>query len=692
MQVLAPESKVNTLGRIYKWLDDASSNECVSCSASFNFYTRKHHCRCCGRIFCANCVNNYIDVPRDISLLYTNKNNSDTVSRVCKRCHIRITEYLNVNDTIKSTFGIIAKTKPELSQSNIIIYSHLLKYCDDVIVLWKLSCVSKLWRKYSLYRLSKLKEVQYALPNHEFTQLEKDLLWSNYRYLINHPRYLVQLFKSLDYYDYHDLNKITTIIKALSSRDNTTKVKCNMLFCELTETKRFVCCGCRADFLELLLPSIKIIQIRQYAISQFIGCPHDELIRYLPFLVQNMNHENIDIPIIGNFLIHLAIDTNQNIDHRMTLINELYYEFKIHLMSPQIYKYYSDKLKDSLHKNIDIYNRVESANNLVKNLTLKVDMKTDFKCINDLSEVPTDITTTIKALDPKNIKVLTSAGKPLLVPYKTYKGDIAILIKKEDLRKDQLISLLIQESLSILRRSKISELINLDKIVVYKVRPTALDCGVLEIVSPAKTLRSLKEDLKKPIFDYISELNEKQPVGEIRRQLAESYAVYCVITYIFGIGDRHLDNIMINNSGSLFHIDYGYIFGKDPKPGNIPMMRISSEMVTSLSGADSRYFELFTDLAVKVYNELRKYTNIYINLSCVLSRCSPVLFSDEHIYSEMIKRLMPGQTERIAEEHLRKVIKDCTASIKAEALDILHSYSAFSVGVSKPNIMKLFGW
>ena len=35
-----------------------------------------------------------------------------------------------------------------------------------------------------------------------------------------------------------------------------------------------------------------------------------------------------------------------------------------------------------------------------------------------------------------------------------------------------------------------------------------------------------------------------------------------LINYLFEIGDRHYDNILINEEGIIFHIDFGFIMGE----------------------------------------------------------------------------------------------------------------------------------
>jgi phosphatidylinositol 3-kinase len=84
-----------------------------------------------------------------------------------------------------------------------------------------------------------------------------------------------------------------------------------------------------------------------------------------------------------------------------------------------------------------------------------------------------------------------------------------------------------------------------------------------------------------------------------------SCAGYSVITYLLGVGDRHLDNLLISEDGILFHIDFGMFLGHDSKIRPAPM-KLSSEMVELMGGTDGKYFEDFIVFCCEAYAIIRR--------------------------------------------------------------------------------------
>ncbi|XP_062378557.1 zinc finger FYVE domain-containing protein 21 isoform X2 [Sardina pilchardus] len=47
-----------------QWVPDKECSRCMQCEAKFDFITRKHHCRRCGRCFCDKCCSRKLPLPR----------------------------------------------------------------------------------------------------------------------------------------------------------------------------------------------------------------------------------------------------------------------------------------------------------------------------------------------------------------------------------------------------------------------------------------------------------------------------------------------------------------------------------------------------------------------------------------------------------------------------------------------------
>jgi phosphatidylinositol 3-kinase len=209
--------------------------------------------------------------------------------------------------------------------------------------------------------------------------------------------------------------------------------------------------------------------------------------------------------------------------------------------------------------------------------------------------------------------VFKSALMPLKIMFQTTGEEYAVIFKNgDDLRQDQLILQVLTLMDKLLRRE------NLDlKLTPYHSLAVSSSAGFVECVPNAVTVAELLAN-NGTILDYFRKHapSEHTPYGvsqEVMDTYIKSCAGYCVITYILGIGDRHLDNLLLRQSGHLFHIDFGYILGRDPKPLP-PPMKLCKEMVEAMGGNQSAEYKRFREYCFNAYLILRRSANLILNL------------------------------------------------------------------------------
>ena len=193
------------------WQPDETAEYCAKCEAKFSGWitSGKHHCRRCGRIFCANCCNLFVKLPDDWrahsmtshswniipSLSYQTNND-----RVCTDCH----------DNFK-----LVQENPRVQ-----LYLKVLRLCmltGFIELPWLWSCVDqwmgKYWRAASDELKSQLRVLQYELPTHVYTKKQRELLWANRHVLAGHSAWLLPLMKSVNWNNPRDVKDAEALLK-----------------------------------------------------------------------------------------------------------------------------------------------------------------------------------------------------------------------------------------------------------------------------------------------------------------------------------------------------------------------------------------------------------------------------------------------------------------------------------------------
>jgi hypothetical protein len=607
----SPDATLQMRPRSCEWTPDEAVAQCSACGKSFGFWRRKHHCRACGRIYCYECSDNRDELPRDLELFPSGRGTGEWLQRWAPGSSEQKAER-----TCDKCHVRLQRTR--YVWDDIRVFDLL---GSDVPQLRTLSLVCKRWCRAALVSLSAFREIQYRLPVQALSTREQRQLWLNRAWLGGHSAWVWQLLRAYP----HD----ATLPLVTAARTAT----CAQLMCTGRCAPELTPC----DALYLLIVPSESAALRAYAIERI---DTDALDLLLPHLVHALRYE---LPGQSTALLNVLLR--------------------------------AAKISAPLQRRLFWLLRAEQAScyaAALQRLLSELDCDLLQRGLVALREMPCETRCTLPVLDEvvlgiqvDAVKTKSSASRPQVWPCRTAQGLRNVLCKTQEVRSDLVVLTAIKYMDALLKAD------GLDLgIVTYEVMPTGPSSGCIAMVE-AETVDEIQQ--RGSLLNYLLERNPDAKVAEVRARFVRSTAAYCVITYLLGIGDRHLENIMMTRDGRLFHVDFGFLLGDDPKPYAAPAMRLSEGMVEAIGGPASDGYREFQALCTRIYNCLRRHV-VPITTLLLLVPCS-----EEQLRAQILARFVPGESRIEAQLQLSTRLEDSRSSLSAAATDLLHQTGRFSL-------------
>lgn len=460
------------------------------------------------------------------------------------------------------------------------------------------------------------------------------------------------------------------------------------------------------DALELLSPVFEREEVRAYAVSVLERADDEELQCYLLQLVQALRFERSDKSRLSQFLIKRSLN---NIE----LGSFLRWYVAVELYDPAYAKrFYSTyeileenmvklaagpsgeedgfKLWQSLVRQTELTAQLCSITKDLRNVRGNTQKKTE-KLRQLLSGLLSELTyfeepirsplapgVLITGIVPSESTIFKSALHPLRLTFRTHNGGTCKVIfkKGDDLRQDQLVV----QMVSLMDR--LLKLENLDlHLTPYKVLATGQDEGMLEFI-PSRSLAQILQE-HRSIINYLQKFHpdEHGPFGitaSCLETFIKSCAGYSVITYILGVGDRHLDNLLLTEDGRLFHVDFGFILGRDPKHFP-PPMKLCKEMVEAMGGAESPYYTRFKSYCCEAYNIIRKSSNLILNLFHLMAGSNiPDIASDpEKGILKLQEKFRLDMDDEACIHFFQDLINESVSALFPQMVETIHRWAQY---------------
>lgn len=536
-------------------------------------------------------------------------------------------------------------------------------------------------------------------PMQELNAEEKDLIWRFRHHLTRDKRALTKFVKSVAW------NEPSEARQAVQLLPKWTEIDID-------------------DALELLGPTFDNSAVRAYAVDRLREADDEELLLYLLQLVQALKFEKISPEtddeliqdsslarflisratnsfMLGNYLHwYLMVECDDRSPEQPKETRKLFakveYDFmtslaqaprgqerrKFLLRQGEMITVLSKISKDIRFSRED---RPRKINRLKKALA---DPKNELTSFDPPLPLPLDPSVMVMGIFSDDAMVFKSSLFPLLLNFRTSDGKKYPIIFKtgDDLRQDQLVIQIISLMDRLLQKE------NLDlKLTPYRILATAATAGAVQFI-PSMSLAAATAKYKGSILAYLRANNpdSKADLG-VRKEAMDTYvkscAGYCVITYLLGVGDRHLDNLLLAPDGHFFHADFGYILGRDPKPF-APQMKLCREMVEGMGGSTSNLYQSFKSYCFTAYAALRKSSNLILNLFALMvdANITDIRLMNRDgnnvrgdvsggsvAVDKVRERFHLEMTEEEAMRHFETLIADSVGAIFPVVIDAIHN-------------------
>ncbi|KAM5544566.1 hypothetical protein V8D89_001464 [Ganoderma adspersum] len=526
-------------------------------------------------------------------------------------------------------------------------------------------------------------------PSQPLTSEEKDLIWKFRFYLTRDKRGLTKFLKSVTW---RDPSEVKQAVEELLPQWTEIDID---------------------DALELLGPGTVDSRVRAYAVKQLSRADDDELHLYLLQLVQALKFESTasdqrssrsvtsavsyDDSGLADFLIARAV-RNPILGNRFHwyLMVEVAMEDKVmaKLYGRVVFKFMNilkdnggDERRDLMRRQGELVETLAKRaaelrtskdprpKKIEKLRTFLADGKNGLSSMAALP-LPLNARVQITGIVADKSSVFKSNMFPMLLYLQCADGGEYPVIFKDgdDMRQDQLVIQLFTLMDRLLRKE------NLDlKVSPYDVLATGPSQGMAQFI-PSKTIAAIVSE-HGTLLNYLrAHCPDEGSVGTygvepgVIDTFVRSCAGYCVMTYLLGVGDRHLDNLLLTPDGHFFHVDFGYILGRDPKP-LAPPVKICKEMVDAMGGVQSVHYQRFKSFCFTAFSILRKSANLILNLVTLMVDANIPHIKQRDVHEQVLGKFCLEMTEEQAIEHFERLLNDISPF--TAVLDRMHDWAQY---------------